>query len=330
MTHQSIHRGIEFASGPEHLSELRAWYDNLPDSEVKASITKVECREDRPCDEESLRVVVVCDHPFSSRTSRSPDEGPCDGTASIDRNPDALIPAFTDWIERFDLPERIRLGNRYCIVDWQLTKILPNLLGDLSPHAQAQREFDNHLLDCLELIRHTTVSDPEFAKVWHNSNEPFFAAGRLILGDFQWIREVPAELYGCAASGTAVTARLGEYAREYVGLMRLAALAGAESPLIERVFIVLQRFKRAHALKIVQWQALARELLDDPKVVPRPPTTLTPTSYEEIDEVCVRLRQDLVEATLGMQDEIYIIIDAVLPTLEAPQSSFLFTDKAEC
>jgi hypothetical protein len=67
MTHRSIHRGVEFISKIKDQHSLQAWYDHLPENQVKASIKKIKCAEYRPYDQASFRVIVLCRHPLFDR-----------------------------------------------------------------------------------------------------------------------------------------------------------------------------------------------------------------------------------------------------------------------
>ena len=241
---------------------------------------------------------------------------------------DVSISSFTTWIDRHDMPEEILVGNRYAFVDWWPLEMLPHILQDLLPQVQAQLEMNNHILVCLELIRLATLPDPAFLHLWSNSNEPFFAAGRLTYGDFQWVREVPLAAFKGADEKRALLERIDECSREFVGLIRLALQTDAESPLLDRVSFALRRFNLRHIVMIPAWQALARDLLDDAEGSPHETKAGSAKLYNEIDAACDELRRDLVEATDGLESEVIALINAVLPTLPVPASSVLFADKA--
>ncbi len=68
MTLTTIHRGIEFVGSEKDIVALRAWYESLGDSDVKASVAKIKCREFRPCEQTNFRVIVLCKHPFLDQT----------------------------------------------------------------------------------------------------------------------------------------------------------------------------------------------------------------------------------------------------------------------
>jgi hypothetical protein len=240
-----------------------------------------------------------------------------------------LISSFSKWVESNRVPEEILLGKRHAFIDWWPSEMVQYVNNDPSPQGQAQFEMNNHILDCLDLIRLATISSPEFLSHWEDSNEPFFAAGRLIYGRFQWIREISDHISREDIGSAELLDRVGQFTREYVGLLRLALLAGAESPLLERVSFVLRRFKVQYAAEIPVWQGLARELLDGTADLPTYTALPEPAQYGDLDSICDRLRQNLVDATTGLESEIPALIDALLPTLRVPASAELFAGNLE-
>jgi hypothetical protein len=326
--HKSTHRGVEFLCEKVDQSNLHAWYDSLRPSEVKDAITKIKCREYRPYDQASFRLVVLCRHPFSVRPFQAEGNQVSTGDRAMDPMLDVAISPFTDWIGRHEMPEEALLGSRYAFVDWWPIEMLPLVLDDLSPQEQAEMEMNNHILACLELIRLATTPDQGFLQLWIGSNEPFFAAGRLIYGGFQWVREVPLNAFRDEAETQALLERIGECSREYVGLIRMASLTEAESPLLDRVSFAIRRFNFRHSSEIPSWQLLACDLLDKTEALPLDPKIGKPELYDEIEAACDELRHDLVRVTEGLENEIPVLINAVLPTLPMPPSAALFADKA--
>jgi hypothetical protein len=329
MTLTTIHRGIEFVGSEKDIVALRAWYENLGDGDVKASVAKIKCREFRPYEQANFRVIVLCKHPFLDQTREIESANRSCDDVRANRALSALVNVFSKWIESNGLPEEILLGERHAFVDWLPSEMSQFVTIDLSPQGQAQLEMNHHILDCLDLIRLATSSSAEFLSLWEGSNEPFFAAGRIIYGTFQWIREVPQSFFQDGPQSELLLERVGQFTREYLGLLRLALLAGAESPLLDRVAFVLRRFKFQYAVEIPGWRVLADELLDGSADVPIHTPITKPPQYGEIDDVSDRLRQNLVDATKGMEDEIPVLINALLPTLPVPQSAELFTGEIE-
>jgi hypothetical protein len=325
MTNTSIYRDIEFIGSQEVHATLHEWYENLPENEVKTSITKVKCREFRPYDPTNFRVIVLCKHPFAEKTCEIERANKSGSETTIEHALNNLISSFTSWVDGNSMPEQFPIGQRCAFIDWWPAEMLPYVLNELSPQGQAQLEMNHHILDCLELIRLATISNQEFSGLWENSNDPFLAAGRLAYGEFQWIREVPESLFSLESERQAVLERVGEFSREYLGLIRLASIAGLQSPLVKRVSFVVRRFQIQHAPEIPAWQEWARDLLDNPGDIPIDTPIARPARYGEIDGVCDRLRHDLAEATQGLEDEIPGLINSFLPTLRAPQSAELFT-----
>jgi len=325
MSSLTTHHGIDFIGAAVDHMILHQWYDNLPDSEIKSSIAKIKCREFRTTDRASFRVIVLCEHPFMEQSREIENAKRSDDDARTDRALNALISSFSKWVESHDVSEEVLLGQRHAFIDWWPVEMLHYLTNDPTPQDRAQLEMNHHILDCLDLIRLATVSGPDFLRIWKDSNEPFFAAGRLIYGTFEWVREVPVDLFQDETESAALLERAGEFTREYVGLVRLALAAGAESPLLDRVAFVLRKFKVQYAAEIPVWQAQACELIEDSEAMPIHVAINKPPQYEEIDAICDRLRQNLVEATEGFQHEIPILINALLPTLQVPPSAELFT-----
>ena len=324
MALQSTYRGIEFICEAKDQSDLLTWYDNLGKSEVKSSITKVKCSDYQPYEQVSFRVIVLCNHPFANGALSFA----ANDDTLINCRLDALAPEFAGWIERNQMPAEVMIGDRYACIDWWPKEMAALVLNDLSPQGQSQWEIDTQLLDCLELIRLAAVSDQEFAELWRGSNEPFFAAGRLILGEFQWIREVPLGDFRSELEGEILLERVGEYSREFVGLLRLALSTGAESPLLDRAWLAIRSFNAEHEKEISRWLTFACDLLDQSDEMLRVAKNHF-AEYAEIDEACDRLRHELVDATRGLEDELITVLNAVLPTLEAPQSSICFTDEQD-
>ena len=327
MIHKSIHSGVEFFSERADQFDLHAWYDGLRPSEVKDAVTKIKCREYRPFDQATFRLIVLCRHPFSTGAVKVESNQDSGSEMTTDPMLDVTISSFTDWIDRNAMPEEILLGNRYAFVDWWPIEMLPHILNDLSPQEQAQLEMNNHILVCLELIRLATISNQAFLQLWSDSNEPFFAAGRLAYGDFQWVREVSLDAFKGAGEKQALLERISEFSREYVGLIRLALQTDAESPLLDRVSFALRRFNLRHVSEIPLWQLLARDLLDEAEALPFDEKIGNPKLYNEIDAACEELRRDLVKVTDGLESEVIMLMNAVLPTLPVPASSVLFTEK---
>ena len=325
----TIHRGIEFIGAEKDIVALSAWYENLRDSEVKASITKIKCREYRPYDQANFRVIVLCGHPFLDQTREIESAYRSGDDVRANRALSALIGMFSKWIESNGVPEEIPLGERLAFVDWLPSEMAQYITKELSPQAQAQLEMNHHTLDCLDLIRLATISGPEFLGLWEGSNEPFFAAGRVMYGTFQWTREVPYDFCFDEFEREHLLDRVGQFTREHLGLLRLALLAGAESPLLDRTAFVIGRFKFQYSAEIPVWQRLAEDLLDSSVDVPIHTAIAKPLQYGEIDAVCDRLRQNLVDATKGLEDEVPILINALLPTLPVPESAELFTGNIE-
>lgn len=328
MIHTTIYRDIEFIGSQEVHATLHEWYDGLLENEVKTSITKVKCREFRPYDPASFRVIVLCNHPFSEKTRDIERANQSGSETTIEQALNSLIGSFTSWVDGSGMPEQFPIGHRSAFIDWWPAEMLPYVLNDLSPQGQAQLEMNHHILDCLELIRLATISNEEFSGLWGNSNDPFLAAGRLAYGEFQWIREVPDNLFAHEPERQAVLDRIGEFSREYLGLVRLASIARVQSPLVNRVSFVVRRFQVQHAPEIPGWQEWASELLDNPGEIPIDTPIAKPAKYGEIDSVCDRLRSDLAQATQGLEDKIPTLINSFLPSLRAPQSAELFTGKA--
>jgi hypothetical protein len=127
----------------------------------------------------------------------------------------------------------------------------------------------------------------------------------------------------------ALLERVGECSREYVGLVRLALLTDAESPILDRVGFVLRRFNVRHASEITSWLNLAHDLLDKMEELPFRAVSTNPKLYEEIEAVTDRFRAEIVDATQDLEEELVILLNAILPTLELPPSSVLFADKAD-
>jgi hypothetical protein len=329
MTLTTVHRGVEFIGTEKDIVALRAWYENLGDNDVKASVTKIKCREFRPYEQMNFRVTVLCKHPFLDQTREIESADRSGDDVRANRALSALINEFSKWIENNGLPDEILVGERHAFVDWLPAEMSQFVTVDVSPQSQAQLEMNHHILDCLDLIRLATSSSAEFLSLWEGSNEPFFAAGRIIYGTFQWIREVPHGFSREACQSELLLDRVGQFTREYLGLIRFALLAGAESPLLDRVAFVLRRFKVQYAAEISAWRAMADELLDGSVDVSIHAPIAKPPQYGEIDAVCDRLRQNLVDATKGMEDEIPVLINALLPTLPVPQSAVLFTGDIE-
>lgn len=329
MTHTSTHRGVEFLGDQQDHALLHEWFDRLAASEVKASAIKIKCREFRPYDPANFRIIILCNHPFEDQTRKIETAYWSTDPDQVERALNTLVIAFSKWVEQSSMPEEATVGERHAQVDWLPVEMFPHIEKDLSAQQQAQLEINHHMLDCLELIRLATITDEEFSKLWQGSNEPFFAAGRLIHGRFEWIQEIPENLFARTTEWDLILERVGDFSREYVGLIRLFSLAGAESPLIERVSFVIGRFKFQHAVQIPFWQALARDFLDAADQVPLTTAITKPATYGEIDAICDRLRQDLIDATVGLEDEIPILINALLPTMEVPVSAELFTTEID-
>ncbi len=314
---------IQFLGDEKDQSILREWYDTLGQSAVKSSIQKIKRREFRPYDDNNFRLIVLCKHPFSGLTSVIEDASKTGDHIKSDRALSTLISSFTRWAESHCVPSEVVLEKRHAFIDWWPMEMQQYVGEDLSPQAQAQLEMSNHILESLDLIRLASIPAPDFLSLWMDSNEPYFAAGRLFYGTFRWVTEVPA------ISRTNMTLellreRVGEFAREYVGLARLALLAGADSPLLERTSFVLRRFKVQFATEIPVWLALASELLEGSENLPIHASLATLADYEGIDRVCDRLRLSLVKAVEGLEDEIPALINALLPTLTVPASHTLF------
>jgi len=329
MTHKSIHQGVEFISKIEDQGELHAWYDRLPASEVKLSITAIRCRKHRPCEQASALLVVLCQNPFSDRIHR--DESCPDILNGEHYPPDSRnrIAWFAGWIESHDMPHEVQLGQQHAFVDWWPMEMVHYATSELSPQDRAKQEMDNNLLDCLELIRLTTIPDPAFLALWTESNEPFFAAGRLLYGEFLWTRDVPVDFLRCGTNMQDLLERVGSCARELVGVVRLALLADAESPILDRASTVIRRFKARYVAEIPRWENLACELIDKEDDSDLHATIADSALYEEIDGVCDRLRSDLVEVVRNLEGELVLVLNALLPTLEVPPSSVLFSDKED-
>ena len=327
MIHKSTHSGVEFFSERADQLDLHAWYDGLPTGEVKEAIVKIKCREYRPYDQASFRLIVLCRHPFLSGSVTGERNQGSVSERTSDLMLDATISSFTDWIDRNAMPEEVLLGNRYALVDWWPIEMLPHILNDLSPQERAQLEMNNHILVCLELIRLATISNQAFTELWSESNEPFFAAGRLAYGDFQWVREVSLDAFKGVGESHALLERISEFSREYVGLIRLALQTDAESPLLDRVSFALRRFNLRHVSEIQSWQLMARDFLDEAEALPLEAKIANPELYNEIDAACEELRKDLVKVTDGLESEFIMLMNAILPTLPVPTSSARFTDK---
>ena len=327
MTHSSIYQGVEFICEATEKRHLHAWYDQLSPSEVKASIIKVKCREYRPYDQASFRLTVLCAQPFSEpvRINQSREDSDNGENERID----ALINSFTKWIDHHDMPEEVLVGGHCAFVDWWPAEILPNLSDALSPQDRGQSEINNQFLENLELVRLAAISDEAFSELWIGSNEPFFAAGRLLYGDFHWIRRVPSDYCRSESNTRVLLERVNEYSREYIGIMRMALLTDAESPVLDRVGFIIRRFSNRHASEIQSWLDLAQDLLDGRDDLPFSDVITTSISYEELDSVSDRFRLELVEATRGLESELVILLNAILPTLDLPPSSVLFMDKTE-
>jgi hypothetical protein len=324
MTHKWIHQGVEFISEVVDQEDLRAWYDRLPLNEIKASITKVKCREYRPYDQAGFRLIVLCHHPFSEQIHPGGGNGRCKNGEI-----DTLVNSFTNWIDRHNMPNEALLGAHYAFIDWWPIEMLPHVLNDLSPQDQAQLEMNNRFLDNLELIRLAAINYQAFSELWIGSNEPFFAAGRLLYGDFRWVRRAPVNHCRRESNAVALRERVGECSREYVGLVRLALLTDAESPLLDRIGFVIRRFNVQHASEVASWLNLAHDLLDKTDELPFRAVSTNPKLYEEIEVVTDWFRAELVDATQGLEEEIVILLNAILPTLELPPSSVLFADQAD-
>jgi hypothetical protein len=207
------------------------------------------------------------------------------------------------------MPDEVMVGKRYAFVDWWPMELIHHALSELSPQDRAQLEMNNHILECLELIRLATISDQAFSELWIGSNEPFFAAGRLVYGDFQWVREVPLDMIRNGGEMQALLERIRKCSREYVGLIRLALLTDAESPLLERISLTVQQFNLRYLSEIPSWQRLARDLLDGVVVSPLDPKIANPKVYAEVDAASDELRQDLAEVTVGLEGEIVMLIN---------------------
>ena len=298
----------------EHTA-LHDWYDRLRPCEAKSSIAQVKCLEYCSYDQTTFRMIVLCAPPFAEKMRE----------VLSDQISNKRIHSFTDWIQAQGMPRDALLDKRYVVVDWWPIEMLPFIENEPTPQNQAQRDMDNHFLDCLELIRLATIPSQNFADLWLNSNEPFFAAGRIIYGDFKWIQEIPDDFEWEADTET-LFERISEYSREYVGLLRLAKLCGAESPLVDRVTLIIHRFRVRYASEIHSWQILAHEFLDEMEEMSPHYAMTQHARYEEIDKACDHLRQNLTSAAKGFEQEFVTLINAVLPTLEVPASSALFID----
>ena len=329
MTHSSIHRGVEFLGDQQVYPLLHEWYDSLSTSEVKLSVLKIKYREVRSHDQTSYCIIVLCKHPFEDETRKIETAHWSTEADHVEKALNALILPFSRWIEQNAVPEEAKIGEHRARVDWWPIEMLPYLEKQRSAQQQAQLEMNHHILDCLELIRLATIPDDEFSSLWHGSNEPFIAAGRLIHGRFEWMQEVPESFFRSSAEWDTLLERVDDFAREYVGLIRLFSLAGAESPLIERVSFVIGRFKLKHATKIPVWQNLAHDFLDKSDQVPLFGAITKPDTYGEIDAICDHLRQELIEATKGLEHEIPILINALLPIMEVPVSAEFFTTETD-
>jgi len=315
----SVRDPVEFLGDQKDRAALQEWYETLNQSAVKTSVQTVKCREFRPYNCGNFRLIVLCNHPFGDLSSELDKARNVGDHLKSDRTLSTLISSFTQWVESHHVPTETMLDKRRAFIDWWPKEMLHYVAHDLSPEAQAHVEMSNHILECLDLVRLATVSGPEFLGLWIDSNEPYFAAGRLFYGTFKWVDEVPI-------MGNNHTARMqlrehvSEFAREFVGLARLALLAGAESPLLDRTIFILRKFKIQFSAEIPAWLALAQELLEGSEHIPTHAAIAIPTEYERLDCVCDGLRTNLAKAAEGLEHEIPALINALLPTLTVPIS----------
>jgi hypothetical protein len=320
------YKDIEFIGAKDQHAALYEWYDGLSDSEVKTSMIKVKCRELKPSLPTPLQLVVICNHPFSEKSlviDRAKESG---NEVAVDHALGALLKFFNQWVSMSRMPENAFLNNNHARVNCWPAEMLPYGFEELSYQEQAQVEMNSHAMDCLELIRIATVPDSEFLKLWEGSNDPFLAAGRLAYGHFEWIRQFPENFMISESDRDCLLERISEFAREYLGLCRFAALSGHESPLVRKISAVTHRFQRQYPFNIPDWQLLARQHLDAVIDSYGSSAILHPQRYNEIDSACDLLRSDLVEATDGFEDLIPPLVNSFLPGLKAPQSAMFFTD----
>lgn len=320
------YKDIEFIGTKGHHPILHEWYDNLAENEVKASVRKIKYREFKPYDSDSFQLVILCAHPFADESTAVERAKGSDNEAAIDRALGALLKAFTHWITHSNVPDEAFVDNRHAVINWWPIEMLQYGFNEPSPQVQAQMEMNYHAMDCLELIRIVTTSNTEFLKLWEGSNDPFLAAGRLAYGRFEWIRQFPEDFISNDLDRDALLERIGEFARDYLGLCRFASISGHDCPLTKKISAVFDRFQRQYPFNIPSWQALAQRHLDGTVDTCISSPILQSREYNEVDSVCDLLRSDLIEATQGMEEMIPAMVNSFLTTLKAPESAYFFTN----
>ena len=318
----SVRDSVNFHAAPEDLEFLYEWYDGLKRGEVKAAIQSVRYFPFGAG--RANEIVVFCRHSFFSE-SLAVSTAHFSGVAlELDRALSHLVRLFQDWIKYDEVDASSRLFDRPLLVRWWPLEMMLYISPPNAPQAQAQMELNTHALDCLELIRFATLDDQTFLKLWHQSNEPFLAAGRIATGGFEWISSFPEDWLTGPGFREELKGRINEYAREYAGLFRMALALGHRSPLTDKLSDTVASFRWKFCREIPKWRQLAINLLDASEELQNNEAIFSPEDYELIDQTTDHLRQELVEASNGLEHFIPAMVNSFLPMLSVPESAFYF------
>jgi len=175
-----VRDAVTFFAPEKEFDFLTTWYGNLQEGAVKNSIQIIHYF---PSDSQSIgKMVVYCRHPFSSESAALLTAQAHNDLLEADRILIGLVSLFQNWIDHPEVRSQLQPFEFPLSIRWWPIEIISETDTAATPQIKTEIDLNDHVLDCLDLIRLAIMDEPAFIDLWRRSNEPFLAAGRIASG----------------------------------------------------------------------------------------------------------------------------------------------------
>jgi hypothetical protein len=318
---KATYKSVEIEAPEKHyLPLLQAWYDELPQGQVKDAIRAIRWREFQP-QIAGFRLIALCPHPFREDVVTWEAARKQNDSEVLFEAATKLMNRFEGWIDRAEMPREITIDGRPAGITWSSQEMPYFDRDSLPPQERAQHDLNRQAARFLWLVKVSSQGKDEFVRAVYGTNIPFGSAGLLLTGQMRPIRRFPAGFPDSDAELERLRDNILDEPDEFVILMRLAQHMGCHQGVVARSLAAIDHFLNEHTDSLNEWlQEYERTKADDDLLDDELFTTTE--LYGRLDAACEHYRHALLAVVEGHEPELIEVLNSFLPQLPVPESPF--------